>query len=331
VTAAGKSDVTFNGDTEIDQIGVTHILKQMTQAGDKAWATESRDHSIDHSLTGYFTQNDVNAYTVTKVSASSTASKTTVRLNAISEDGYVPEETGLVMRLDNLDNSEVQTAFATTNGYDGNAGTGRVPLFYPAMTTSEATSPTAFPDDNLMYKNLSERILDSETETVGTVDYTRFILAKRYMTWAKSGNTVTPPTGFESREAAVFYRLHLYGSPDNLTEADGTTPLNDVDADNTADKLNTLGANKAMLLLQTNKLPEALWNTSGGGGSAPHRYIAIEGVSDMEELEELEEVERSARMDNCFYNLNGQKVAEGEATQLPRGIYIRNGKKIIVK
>ena len=139
------------------------------------------------------------------------------------------------------------------------------------------------------------------------------------MTWKKEGNNAaTYDEHFTSANVPTFYRMHKFDNtnydPDNLT---GTNR-------------NTLGPNKAYLLLKASKLTYPLW--SGQSSPAPRRdYIAIEGVSDMEELEELEEVERSARMDNCFYNLNGQKVAEGEATQLPRGIYIRNGKKIIVK
>ena len=136
------------------------------------------------------------------------------------------------------------------------------------------------------------------------------------MTWKKEGNNAaTYDEHFTSANVPTFYRMHKFDNtnydPDNLT---GTNR-------------NTLGPNKAYLLLKASKLTYPLW--SGQSSPAPRRdYIAIEGVSDMEELEE---VERSARMDNCFYNLNGQKVAEGEATQLPRGIYIRNGKKIIVK
>ena len=310
VTAAGKSDVTFNGDTEIDQIGVTHILKQMTKAGDKAWATESRDHSIDHSLTGYFTSNDVNAYTVTKVDASSTANKTTVKLNAIMEDGYVPEETGLVMRLDGLDISEKQAAFATTNGYDGTADTGRVPLFYPAMTTAQTSKVVDFPTNNLMYKNLSERILDSETETIDAIDYTRFILAKRYAEWRKKNDELVHPEQFESKDAAVFYRLHQFKN---------------TFGSETADELNTLGPNKAYLLLKTSELPDAIWK---GDNTLARGYVGILGVSDMEEDFTDKSADRFTPSEKT-YNLRGQLVNTDSA--LPPGVYIRNGKKIIVK
>ena len=303
VTAAGKSDVTFNGDTEIDQIGVTHILKQMTQAGDKAWATESRDHSIDHSLTGYFTSNDVNAHTVTIVDASSTANRTTVRLNAIAEDGYVPEMTGLVLRSDDL------TYFPTTNSYstaDAQKITGNVPLFYPAMTTEETSTAVNFPTNNLMYHRAgsdADNEFGYEESWINGMMYYKFILAKRYKTWRKDNGVLTSPSGdYEYQDAAVFYRFHK--------EDDAG--------------LNTLGKYKAYLLLPADKVPPALWKAA----SPSRRYIPILGVSDMEEDFDSESTDGVSSSEKT-YNLRGQVIDADGA--LPPGVYIRNGKKIIIK
>lgn len=303
VTTAGKSDVTFNGDTEIDQIGVTHILKQMTQAGDKAWATERRDHSIDHSLTGYFTSNDVNAHTVTIVDASSTANRTTVRLNAIAEDGYVPEMTGLVLRSDDL------TYFPTTNSYstaDAQKITGNVPLFYPAMTTEETSTAVNFPTNNLMYHRAgsdADNEFGYEESWINGMMYYKFILAKRYKTWRKDNGVLTSPSGdYEYQDAAVFYRFHK--------EDDAG--------------LNTLGKYKAYLLLPADKVPPALWKAA----SPSRRYIPILGVSDMEEDFDSESTDGVSSSEKT-YNLRGQVIDADGA--LPPGVYIRNGKKIIIK
>jgi len=48
-------------------------------------------------------------------------------------------------------------------------------------------------------------------------------------------------------------------------------------------------------------------------------------------LEALEEMEREAgRGDGRIYNLNGQAVGNDEKS-LPAGIYVKNGKKFMVK
>lgn len=319
--------LTFSGNAVVYSIGVTDIIKPLTFVGTKeGWATESRNRTIDYTLTGYLTTNGPQTYVVEDATnASNTPAqnhRTTVKMGNEQKRYVVPHTPsapiGLVMR---------QTAGVTAD-YS-------VPLFVPAVTT--ATDELSTFSDNLMMANLHERLLSSEREN-GTVDtngdnvddsgndngdYTRFILAKRYMEWKKNG-TVINPTGFESQEAAVFYRLHLYGSADGLTEADHSTPLTSVAADNTADKLNTLGANKAYLLLPTSTLPAPLWNAS----SPSRRYVTILGVSDMEEDFDGERADGLTPSETT-YNLRGQAVDDHGA--LPPGIYIRNGKKIIIK
>ena len=303
VTAAGNSDVTFAGDAEIYKIGVTHILKDIAEVGGKGWATESRDHSIDHSLTGYFTVNDVNAYGV--VAADYGDNVTKVSLVPIAEDGYVPENTGIVLKLD-----------ATTNLSLANGGK-KVPLFYPSYTAAQTTTVLTFPDNNLMRPNVTERLFTNERENAdGTeaddADYYRFILAKRYMTWKKQDGILNTPTDFEEKDAAVFYRMHYY-----TTDADGKT----------ANQLNTLGANKAYLLLPADKLPAPLWEEPVA--PAPQRYIGIVGESDM--ADDILSIQADAPTfgDGKTYNLRGQLVTDDG--RLPSGIYIRNGRKVVIK
>jgi len=322
VTAAGNSEVTFTGDTEIDQIGVTHIMKEITKVGEDAWATESREHAIDHSLTGYFTANDVNAYTVTAKEYVADKSKATVQLNAISEDGFVPEGTGLVLKLAGVTSDEGAANLAKVNSWNSTDGTGKVPLFYPAMSTGQTSTALDFPASNMMRPRLVGDAFYYEGETVSSVDYYRFILAKRYMTWKKNGSTLTVPTAFESREAAVFYRMHLYTND----EAKGVNSSADAYEHL---RMNTLGRNKAYLLLPADKLNPALWSSSGG--SAPRRYVGILGISDMYGDDESDEGQQPATLptDGKTYNLRGQQVNDDGS--LPPGIYIRDGRKIIVR
>ena len=306
----GNVYLTFAASTTINKIGVTNILKPLTQIGSQAWATESRNHAIDHSLTGFFTKNDVNAYTVTLKNQET--HKTTVQMNAIAEDGYVPESTGMVLRLDGT----------LTDANSGN----QVPLFYPSATTPQTSTGLTFPTNNRMHPNINAgRWYNENGQGSDGNWYSRFILAKRYMTWKKEGtNPTIIPTQFISGEAPVFYRLHIYNDTEFATMKDENGTL--LSETTTLGALNTFGANKAYLLLPTSTT--ARWNSSS---PSPRRYIAIEGISDMEELEQLEEEEREAsRGDGRIYNLNGQVVGTDEKG-LPAGIYIRNGKKIMVR
>lgn len=302
VTAAGNSNVTFSGDTEIYQIGVTHLFKPITKVGTEGWATESRDVDIDYTLTDYFTTNNPKAYVVENATYTAKAGGSgngavRVSMGNSQERKAVPHGSdspkGLVLR---------QTSPAVAANYT-------VPLFVPAVTTALDAASTF--SDNLMAPAVNSKTFGSETEGDNTV----FILAKHYMTWKKEGeSTVTHDANFTTtREVAAFYRLHCYD--ETIGEDDAAT-------------LNTLGANKAYLLLPTKQVPDALWKSSS---PAPRRYIAIEGVSDMEELEALEEMEREAgRGDGRIYNLNGQAVGNDEKS-LPAGIYVKNGKKFMVK
>lgn len=77
----------------------------------------------------------------------------------------------------------------------------------------------------------------------------------------------------------------------------------------------TLAANKAYL-----KIPVA------GSGSSPARALRIVFGGDITEINSVEEKKPVIINDNVIYNLNGQVV-----TNPSNGIYIKNGKKFIVK
>jgi len=311
VTEAGNCDVTFAANTTISRIGVTHIMKQLTTVGEgesaKAWATESRDRAIDYSQTGVFTQNDVAAKYAT---VSYDVQKATVTLNDVGSNG-VPASTGLVLRLDNTTN----LLHANSNG---------VPLFAPAISTNVLTAGNIQFNGsmgNMMRPNLEARLFTTECENANATDnasgvYTRYILATKYMKWKKVNNQVSNEATFATGTVPVFYRLHIYST---TIEGDGGgTPM----------QLNTLGENKAYLSLRTANLPNPLWQ--GQTPAVARRYIGIMGISDMEEEDEFngDGVMSGA---TGIYNLNGQKVADDDSQPLPPGVYIRNGKKIIMK
>jgi len=340
-TANGNADLVFDDGTKIYRIGVTNITKQLKRVGEgDAWATESRDHAIDYTQTGHFTVNNIKANTVT--AKSYTGNKVTVRLNEKTD--AMPAETGMVLKLklaykegDDDGNGGTMTAeqasTATTNAATDFAkakGGNQVPLFYPPYSaTILNSSAVGFggTEGNLMMANLDSRVLTQERET-GVIDkdgdsvddsgaadgdYTRFIFAERYMKWTKIDNDVQHTTGFtNSGNVPVFYRMHLY----NGTEA---AALSSTEA-----TLNTLGANKAYMLIRSGNVPDALWKDNPS--PAPKHYIGIEGISDMEEIQT---VTNETQGDGRTYNLKGQVVSD-EGSLSP-GIYIRNGKKIVVK
>ena len=182
-----------------------------------------------------------------------------------------------------------------------------------------------------MMANLDGRVLTKERET-GTIDndgdnvddsgadegtYTRFIFADLYMKWSKINDAVTHSDNFDdSGEKPVFYRLHIYSS----SEASAMVP------ETTESELNTLGANKAYMLIRSGNVPDAIWKQSGSGGAK--RYIGIEGISDIYEFKDDSVDTEHSRLSGT-YNMQGQKMDDN--APLPAGIYIINGRKVAVK
>ena len=302
VTDEGNCEVTFAANTTIERIGVTHYLKPLTVISEKGWATESRDNAIDYNLTGVFTKNDVDAKYAT---VDYDVQKATITLNEVGDYG-VPASTGLVLNMNSVTNLSSANALG-------------VPLFAPAIsTTTLTTANIGFNGSmgNVMQPNVTSRVFTTERENADGTDnasgtFTRFILATKFMKWKKVGtDDVTHDATFTEGNVPVFYRMRIYS-----TTVGGETYT----------ELNTLGDNKAYLSLHTANLPDALWD---GQVSPAKEFIGIYGISDMEDYsEEYENSNYSERKGT--YNLSGQRVNDNG--MLPPGIYIKNGKKILVK
>ena len=321
-TADADAVITFDGTADVYAIGVTNIFKPLTKVGTAAWATESRDRTIDHALTGYLTTNPVGAYAIIQRTNNPVYTGSTANVSITDQRYVVPANTGLVLK---------QTASVPV--LSEGVSTYNVPFFVPAITTDEDAAADF--TGNLMRPMVmvSGTTFEYETENTDKIDgvsklYYRFILAKRFMTWTavqKEGEakTVTPPTKFESREVAAFYRLHKYEETETagLKNEDGTS------VSETWQQLNTLGPNKAYLLLPADKVPDALWQ--GQSAPAKPRYVGIVGESDMaEDLIDLTP-DQQQNEEDVIYNLKGQRLDPNGP--LPTGIYIRNGRKVLVK
>lgn len=298
-----NSNITFAAGTNIFKIGVTHILKDIHSVGGTGWATEIRNHNIDHELTGYFTKNDVNAYTVTYDSYDMKTA--TVALTPINEDGYVPKKTGIVMRLDNVDGLTY-----------ANSGV-NVPLFYPSYTRPWSTTPVDFPVNNLMYnvdvgidnnnQNGNEQYYNLNESGI---DYTKFVLTNIHWTYTVNNNSGSWSGPIENQDAAGFYRLHIWG-----------------------DDRDIMPAHNAFMLVPTDNLPNALWQQYPSGARQNTIGIRCDWANGVTDINEVKDINRegyaSVNIDEePWFTMSGMKLS-GRPTKA--GIYIHHHRKVVIK
>lgn len=195
VTASAATDVVISAYyMNIQKIAVTDQTKTINLLG---YATESRAHSIDHTYTGEFTTDDVNAYAIQYGSYDRT--KATVTKSAQVQ--VVPAQTGVVL-------------------YKANATAACiVPLFHPAVNNElesgavQMTADESALTGNMMAPCVTGKLFDSETEG----DKTVFIMARTFYTYQKGvGNSEAQTSNVEA-----FYRMKLGAS-----EADNTMTAN---------------------------------------------------------------------------------------------------------
>ena len=310
VSQPGNVHLIFDEETKIYKIGVTHILKEIHPVGNTGWATEIRKHSIDHELIGYFTKNDVNAYTVKYDSYDMKTA--TVALTPINEDGYVPEKTGIVMRLDNISGLP-----------DANNGK-NVPLFYPSYTRPQTSTAVDFPNNNWMY-NVEEGIDNDnrnyhESISIGNVDYTKFILTNNYWTFDKdhSLNADEAATA-HTADAAGFYRMHIW-----KTTGDVATK-------------NTMPAHTAYMLVPSDNLPAAVWTLQSGYSAARGNLLGVYNIIGPDSETAIDDIRLTPEAiangnendgHETWYSASGMKLSS-RPTQ--PGLYICNGKKVVVR
>lgn len=306
----------------LKKIGTSKDQKMISKPG---YATESRRRDIDHSLTSYFTGLPIEAYT-----------------------GYLPAEGDyskvVLKRIDNDENHKVLPASTAgvgksntgcilynnvdidaTNGKSTVAGLdGGIHLFVPDMHDTEKTidvndidghknillsfKPTYnyFTFDALA-KNDPENYIYMEDEG----DLTFLLSAKKYA-YGTNGETVTP--GYD------VYFVRVDPDAKNLSNQKGYAYLT---------------KNCAYIRVPKDKVKEL---TSGGStGNAKVSFIFEDelfgeinngiatGIKDA-----THQIDNGQwRMDNAeWYNLNGQKL-NGAPTE--KGLYIMNGKKVLVK
>ena len=181
--------------------------------------------------TGEFTQDDANAYAITTYEGETYVYKGYPEVKkSENEVTVVPANTGVVLYKANAD-AKVS-----------------VPLFYPACNNETPTDDDINTlKDNWMYPNVESLEHTEETQKweEKDEDCTKFIMTTKYYTYNKTSQSFS---GEKTSEVEAFYRMIIDTNP------------------TTAAKNNTIGANKAYLLIPTAKLPKALWNGGTGYG-----------------------------------------------------------------
>ena len=300
-----KGDVVLNfaTDAKVEKIGVTNIEKSINKLG---YATESRNHSIDHTYTGEFTQDDANAYAITTYEGETYVYKGYPEVKkSENEVTVVPANTGVVLYKANAD-AKVS-----------------VPLFYPACNNETPTDDDINTlKDNWMYPNVESLEHTEETQKweEKDEDCTKFIMTTKYYTYNKTSGSFSEQ---KTSTVEAFYRMII-----DKNQA-------------TAAVHNTIGANKAYLLIPTAKLPKALWN--GGTGEGKPGFAKNVIFIDLEDVENADADSNgettaidSAIVDGAsnsmeqkvYFSIDGIRI-EGKPTK--KGVYICNGKKVYVK
>ena len=305
VTSAGDVEIYYQKNVEIQAIGVTNIFKSINLLG---YATESRDVTIDHSYEGFFTNDDVNAYCILTDKNGSPYDYKGTPIVVKSEESVnvVPENTGIVLYK---------------SGHDKDKGGFNVPLFYPACNVKVQESEQDLYDVNMMAPNVASTDHTSVTETWHGVECTKFVMSRQYYVYHKSSDGTGSNSGELTSEQEAFYRMRLNSG------VQGTS--------------NTMGANKAYLLIPTSKLPLALWEGGNGAGTPGYAKPGVIFMDDIEALfggEEpisgiataIDTIESTETVGNgnTYHTLSGMQI-QGVPTQ--KGVYIMNGKKVLVK
>lgn len=303
VTTAGDVDITFSSAAKIKAIGVTNIFKNINVLG---YATESRDVDIDHVYEGEFTKNDVNAYCI----------------QTYNDEGFTYEYKGTPM----VKKSQVMNVIPKNTGIvlykEGHSGDAfNVPLFYPACNAKVKDAEQITLDNNWMAPNVGSTLHESETEMRGNVECQKFVMSRQYYVYHRNSDGTGTNSEERTSEQEAFYRMRLNSG------VQGTS--------------NTMGANKAYLLIPTSKLPVALWNNGTGEGKPGYAKPGVIFMDDIMSLFGGEEpisgiatsidaidAAETANGNDTYYTVSGMQIQGKPAA---KGIYIKNGKKVFIK
>ncbi len=271
-TAKQDVELWFNGVT-IKKIGVSRDSKTVNVKG---YATESRSHRIDHSLTPFFTGADVKAYVV----SSPDYEKRTLTLTDIASDNAYVLKANQGCVIYNAADEELKVI------------DNKFHLFVPDMHDDDRD----YFHDNIMVPNVETEGLELGMFN-GDESMTNYVLTYKYQKLTSDG---TPYGEVDDQGPEMFYRVSNKGIK--------------------------LHKNSAYLQLPTVKVKPSEKNPTGHAKftfvfAEPSETTAIESVNSLFG-------EETTGKPAVWYNLNGQKL-NGKPNV--GGLYIVNGKKILVK
>ncbi len=322
-TTGEKQDIvlTFSPSTTVEIVAVTDIVKEIGATG---YATESRDHAIDHTYQGKLTNHDVNAYAITTYNGETYNYKGYPMVKKSVAVGVVPTRTGIVLYEDLPSGVTTHTAINS-------------PLFYPAVNVTTTSDETKILTTNNWMApsvdwNASTDPVDLRLASLGVTFASedawkdraqsggeiwgeacwKFLLSSAYWVYEKDGvDPGTDPSKINTTTTAAFYRFRSVAGH------------------------NSLGGNKAYLMIPKDKLPTALWKNGDGQGIPGQSREGVIYI-DLQDFEENDatgvknadaDIYRSTDND-VYYSISGTRI-NGKPTA--KGFYIHNGKKVSVK
>ena len=219
----------------------------------------------------------------------------------------VPKNTGIVL---------------FKSGHDKTKGGFNVPLFYPACNVKVTDEENSlYTESNMMAPNVARTKHTDVVETWRGEECQKFVMSRQYYVYHKSSNGTGTNSEELTSEQEAFYRMRIN------TNVSGTSDW--------------MEANKAYLLIPSSKLPTALWNGGNGAGvvgRAKPGVIFLDDIMDLFGEDEpisgiataIETIESAETVDNVntYYTISGVKI-QGRPTE--KGVYIVNGKKVLVK
>ena len=238
----------------------------------------------------------MNTATVKLTEVKNTESQAYDNNTQIIDHGYVAKGNGIVLAEFNVAESDIY----------------RAPLFVPAITT---THEALISNKNMMHPNLVRKQFASEEENA----FTRFLLTNVHWTFTKGGNLAIEEADeakIIETDAAGFYRQHLWTGSTTAENA----------------SMNTIVSNTAYLLVPTELLPIAVWNSGGKSGVRRQNTIGIRfddytSIRDIQiNGEDLQAKDGTVAFG--WYTLDGRKLS-GKPTHA--GVYIHNQKKVVVR
>lgn len=320
VAAADGGVTLYLNDIIIEKMAYSTDEKELNDIG---WASESRDHYIDHSLTEYFTTNPVNAFVAT-----GTAKDTDGIINAVSLTKLGDNSTVTVMELSEEDQAVTGDTYTGTgcilyNSNDEGVEEGLY-LFVPDI--HDYLDETYITNANF----LGDVCTNGSPISTGSKSHANAKAAKIY---GMDGNMmIANLTGqrvpYSDINATYTYYVLSYKYTDgygNTHPADGETPEERfvrVASGGASGKANT-----AYLRLKTSDVKPDGWK-----GTAANLIILFDGeeYNDPDGINEINLSTAQGESENGtyeYYTLSGQKVNKPNKP----GIYVRNGKKVYVK